>query len=200
MTETHKQPRAVWRYGAEGESLILADGAALAVRRASPADAAALLRFYDALSPRSRYQRFFAPLAILTVERARAFSQLDRVGGYALVALDPAPPRAIVAVVSYGREAGAARAEYAAAVADAWQGRGVGLALTRRLVAAARARGVARLTAAVLPENAQMRGVLAALGLATVGRWEGGVVRFELDLGLASPESGAAGERPHRAA
>ena len=43
-------------------------------------------------------------------------------------------------------------------------------------------RGVRRLTAAVLPENARMRGVFAALGLATGGGWEGGFVRIDLDL------------------
>ncbi len=182
MTMKDERSRAASPDDAENESLTLTDGGKLVVRRARPADAAALQRFYDGLSAQSRYQRFFGSLTVLTAERARAFTQLDSAESSALIALDPARSGAIVAVVGYGRETGVDHAEYAAAVADDWQGRGVGLALTRRLIAVARGRGVRRLTAAVLPENARMRGVFAALGLATGGGWEGGFVRIDLDL------------------
>ncbi len=188
MRETNAHSRVALSGDAENESLTLVGGAMLVVRRARPADAVALQRFYDGLSSQSRYQRFFGSLTVLTAERARAFTQLDSADGFALIALDPARPGAIVAVVSYGRETGADRAEYAAAVADDWQRRGVGLALTRRLIAVARARGVRRLTAAVLPENARMRGVLAALGLTMGGGWEDGFVRIDLDLASVGPD------------
>lgn len=155
----------------------------LHVRPAQQADARALQRFYDGLSAGSRYQRFFGFLIVLTEERARAFTQLDSADGLALIALDPVDPERIVGVVGYGREAGAERADYAAAVADDWQGRGLGLALTRRLVAAARRRGIQQLSAAMLPQNARMRGVFDALGLAMRGEWEDGFVRIDLYLG-----------------
>src|SRR3712207_7911837 len=51
---------------------------------------------------------------------------------FALVALDPERPEEIIAVVSFDREGTTDRAEYAAAVEDRWQGKGLGLALTRQ--------------------------------------------------------------------
>jgi RimJ/RimL family protein N-acetyltransferase len=183
VNEMITQPCFVLSSDGEEGSLTLADGSMLHVRPAQQADARALQHFYDGLSAGSRYQRFFGFLIVLTEERARAFTQLDSADGLALIALDPADPERIVAVVGYGREAGAERADYAAAVADDWQGRGLGLALTRRLVAAARRRGVRQLTAAMLPQNARMRGVFDALGLAMRGEWEDGFVRIDLYLG-----------------
>jgi GNAT superfamily N-acetyltransferase len=47
-------------------------------------------------------------------------------------------------------------------VADAWQGRGVGSALTRALVTRARARGVASATMDVLHGNRQVLAMIAA--------------------------------------
>src|SRR3712207_9223242 len=72
---------------------------------------------------------------------------------FALVALDPERPEEIIAVVSFDREGSTNRAEYAAAVADSWQGRGLGLALTRRLIEAALKRGIRVFTGVVLPEK-----------------------------------------------
>src|SRR3712207_7766276 len=75
---------------------------------------------------------------------------------FALVALDPERPKEIIAVVSFDREGTTDRAEYAAAVEDRWQGKGLGLALTRRLIEAALKRGIRVFTGVVLPENAQI--------------------------------------------
>jgi GNAT superfamily N-acetyltransferase len=47
-------------------------------------------------------------------------------------------------------------------VADAWQGQGVGSALTRALITRARARGVASATMDVLPGNRQVIAMIAA--------------------------------------
>jgi acetyltransferase len=181
-----ERPDAAPPFVPDDDFLRLADGSALPVRTAQPMDAAALRRFSDGLSARSRYQRFFGFLTVLTEEHARVFTHFDSADGLALIALDPARPGTIVAVAGYGREAGTDRAEYAAAVADDWQGRGVGCALTWRLIAAARRCGVRTFTAAVLPQSARMRGVFDALGLAMRGTWEDGFVRMEFDLESAN--------------
>jgi acetyltransferase len=171
--------------------LTLADGSTLPVRRARDTDAAALQQFYDGLSAQSRYQRFFGFLNVLTGERARAFTQLDSADGFALIVLDPAEPTTIVAVASYGSDPGADRADFAVAVADDWQGRGVGPALIRRLTAAARCHGVRQFSAAVLPQNARMRRILDALGMAMHVRWEDGFIRIDLDLTSVEPATQA---------
>jgi acetyltransferase len=186
MNKSNAHPRFV-SFADMRQLLILEDGSTLPVRRAGDTDAAALQRFYDGLSAQSRYQRFFGFLTVHTGKRALAFTQLDSANGFALIALDPAEPTTIVAVASYGRESGADRADFAVAVTDDWQGRGVGPALIRRLIAAARCRGVRQFSAAVLPQNARMRRTLDALGMAMRVRWEDGLIRIELDLTSAEP-------------
>jgi RimJ/RimL family protein N-acetyltransferase len=55
--------------------------------------------------------------------------------------------------------------------------------LLQELAAIARARGIARFEAFVLPENASMLGVFERSGLALKRQREDGVVRLTLELG-----------------
>jgi RimJ/RimL family protein N-acetyltransferase len=154
-----------------------------------PDDAAALRRFHRGLSDRTVYQRFFAPLPELSEAQAHYFTHVDGERRVALVALDPKHPGDIVAVVRFDRDPGTDRAEYAAVVADRWQGRGLGLGMTRRLIDAARRRGVHTLYALVLPGNARMFNLLRDLGLPERMRFEDGAERVEVTL---TTEPGAA--------
>ena len=56
---------------------------------------------------------------------------------------------------------GARTADVGVAVADAWQGLGVGSALMRALITGARARGVTSLTMDVLPGNRRVLAIIA---------------------------------------
>lgn len=122
----------------EHRTLILEDGTISPVRTIRPGDASALQRFHGQLSERSIYLRFFGSMRELTDEKARYFAHTDSIDHFALVALDPDEPDEIVAVARYDREAGNDRAEYVALVEDPWQGRGVNIGLTYRLVDTAR--------------------------------------------------------------
>jgi RimJ/RimL family protein N-acetyltransferase len=166
----------------ERGGVVLADGTGVSVRPIRPTDVEALRRFHRRLSDRSICQRFFAPMPELSEAQACYFAQVDGQQRYALVALDPDRPGELVAVVRFDREPGTDRAEYAAVVADPWQGRGLGRAMTQRLIAAARRRGVRRLCAFVLPGNARMLGLLRDLGLPERIRFADGVDRVEVDL------------------
>jgi ribosomal protein S18 acetylase RimI-like enzyme len=84
--------------------------------------------------------------------------------------------------VSFDREGTTERAEYAAEVEDRWQGRGLGLALTRRLIEVARKSGVSTFTGIVLPENTGMLHLLRNLGLPERLRYEDGIDYVEIDL------------------
>jgi len=167
---------------AEAGTLVLADGAVVPFRPIRPDDAAALQAFHAGLSVQSVYRRFFGVVPELTTERAHYFADLDGTNRFALVALDPAEPETIIAVVRYDREAATDQAEYAAVVTDHWQGRGLGTALTRRLIAAGRRRGIYHLFALVLPENDRMLHLFRDLHLPERARSERGSVRVELDL------------------
>jgi RimJ/RimL family protein N-acetyltransferase len=162
--------------------VTLLDGSAVRYRPIRPSDRVALQRFHDRLSDRSVYQRFFGPKPHLGDDQARYFTELDGIDRVALVALDPAEPGELIGVVRFDREPGTARAEYAAVVADRWQGRGLGLGLTRCLVEAARGRGIRSLYALVLPDNRRMLNLLRDLGLPERVRHEAGVELVEVRL------------------
>lgn len=115
-------------------------------------------------------------------EKARYFAHTDGFDHFALVALDPDEPDEITAVVRYDREAGSDRAEYAALVEDRWQGRGVGIGLTHRLVKAARDSEVRRLYALIMSENARMLRLLQSLDLPERERREGNTKYVEVEL------------------
>jgi RimJ/RimL family protein N-acetyltransferase len=162
--------------------LTLRDGTNVPVREIRAEDAAALQRLVDRSSERSIELRFFGPMKELSDEKARRFAEVDGKDRFALVALDPEDEDEIVAVVRYEREAGTDGAEYAALVEDRFQGRGLGIGLTRRLIEAARERGIKRLHALVMRENRRMLRLLRSLEFPERQRWENGLEHVEIEL------------------
>ncbi len=157
---------AIHPYPVELETeLTLKSGANLRVRPIRPEDAAMEQAFVAALSDRSRYMRFMQHLPGLTPQMLERFTQVDYDRELALVALDEtADPEAIVAVARYVANWDRESAEFAIVVADDWQGRGLGFALMRMLIACARKRGFRRLVGSVLTINASMIGLMKSLG------------------------------------
>jgi GNAT superfamily N-acetyltransferase len=163
-------------------SVELLDGTSVAYHAIAPDNASALQRFHHRLSERSIYLRFFAAKPELSDREAGYFTNVDGINRFALVAVDPERPQEIIAVVSFDREGTSERAEYAAEVEDRWQGRGLGLTLTRRLIEAALKRDVRSFTGIVLPENTRMLHMLRDLGLPERLRYEDGTDYVEIDL------------------
>ena len=166
----------------ESGSVELLDGTSVAYHAIAPDNASALQRFHHRLSERSIYLRFFAAKPELSDREAGYFTNVDGINRFALVAVDPERPQEIIAVVSFDREGTTERAEYAAEVEDRWQGRGLGLALTRRLIEAALKRGIRGLNGVVLFENARMLNLLRDLGLPERLRYENGIEYIEIEL------------------
>lgn len=166
----------------ESGTITLPDGTEVPYRPIAPADQIALQHFHTRLSDRSIHQRFFGPRPWLSDEMAHYFTHLDGIDRFALISLDPTAPEEITAVVRFDREPGTDRAEYAAVVADHWQGHGLGLALTHRLIAAARRRGVRSFYALVLPENRRMLNLLRDLNLPEHIHHQDGVERIDVTL------------------
>jgi RimJ/RimL family protein N-acetyltransferase len=162
--------------------LVLRDGVSVPVREIRPEDAPALQRLVGRSSERSIELRFFGPMKELSEEKARRFAEVDGKDRFALVALDPEDEGEIVAVVRYEREGDTDGAEYAALVEDRFQGRGIGIGLTRRLIEAAQERGIRRLHALVLRENSRMLRLLRSLEFPERERWENGLEHIEIDL------------------
>jgi len=160
----------------------LSDGRVVDIDPISPRDFTAERAFVSALSLSSRYRRFHFGLRELSPEQAHAMTELDPQHEVAFVARpastgDDAP---IVADARYVLRADSADAEFAIAVADDWQGAGLGRELLQRLAAHARSHGVTRLFGDVLWGNNPMLALVRKLG-GRIGRSGGDatVVRAE---------------------
>src|ERR687889_618406 len=162
--------------------LTLRDGVCVPVREIRAEDSQALRRLVGRSSERSIELRFFGPMLELSDEKARRFAEVDGKDRFALVALDPEDEGEIVAVVRYERERGTDGAEYAALVEDRFQGRGLGIGMTRCLIEAAKERSIGRLHALVLRENGRMLRLLRSLEFPERERWENGLEHIEIDL------------------
>ena len=161
--------------------LTLADGAALVVRPLERSDRAVLERAVAQLSDTSRYLRFAAPKPRLTKAELDHLVNVDHHGHEALLAYDAVTGEG-VAVARYVAVRGeASAAEIAVTVMDAWQGRGVGTALTAMLLERARAEGLRKLRAVTLGENRRAQQMLRRGGFTAVTA-SGGLVEFELEL------------------
>lgn len=166
------------------DRLVLADGRSVAVRVAGAGDRDRVAELIAGLSPRSRALRFGAGRRGLLPHEAAAMAAPPGPEGLGLVALaGPGPDRA-VALARYDRRAGAPEAELSVAVADAWQGIGVGTGLVERLLARAGADGLDALWALVMPQNRAMLGVLRGLGCDIEERLRPGEVIVRLPTGV----------------
>ena len=142
----------------------LSDGSEVEIRPLTPGDKAGLAAGFERLSELSRYRRFLSPTSHLSARQLAYLTDVDHHDHEALVAIDPSSHDGL-AVARYVRSAeNPGEAEFAVAVADDWQRRGLGTALLRQLAARARAEGITRFTGFVLEDNQPMRGLLQSLG------------------------------------
>ena len=167
----------------EARELTLSDGVVVPVRTIHPDDAPTLQRLHSRLSEQSIRSRFFGSMKKLSDQQAKYFAHVDGINRYALIALDPENQEEIIAVVRFSR-AGKTdnKAEYAAVVEDDWQGRGVGLGLTRQLIYEARDRGIRALYGLVMPENQGMLKLLRSLNLPERESRSEGIKYVEVEL------------------
>ncbi|HEY7966759.1 MAG TPA: GNAT family N-acetyltransferase [Solirubrobacteraceae bacterium] len=146
---------------AGGTDVALRDGGTVRVRPVRAADEAGLLAFLEELSDRSRLLRFFSAGSNLRGE-AHLFAQADGQRRHALVAL-AGPQQRIVGHGMYVA-AGTGKAETAFAIADAYQGRGLGTILLAHLAAHARAAGIETFVAITRSDNRRMLDVFRESG------------------------------------
>jgi RimJ/RimL family protein N-acetyltransferase len=136
------------------------DDMTLEVRPIELDDVERLSRLFDRLSPTSVYHRFFSPIHKPPRSALLWLASVDHQRREALVALDGDE---IVAVARYDGRPGTGQAEVALTVEDAWQHRGVGKRLARRLAAQAVDHGYDHFVASVLPDNHAALGLIRKL-------------------------------------
>ena len=160
----------------------LSDGSEVEIRPITPDDRAGLTAGFERLSELSRYRRFLSPTSHLSARQLAYLTDVDHHDHEALVAIDPSS-RDGLAVARYVRSAqNPGEAEFAVAVADDWQRRGLGTALLRQLAARARAEGITRFTGFVLEDNQPMRGLLQSLGEVQQRDTQDGTLEVWLDI------------------
>jgi ribosomal protein S18 acetylase RimI-like enzyme len=162
------------------EEHVLGDGQVIVLRYIQPADAAELRRAFLALSPETRYRRFFGAITDLDDVTLRYLTSVDGKNHVAIVAtsdsLDLKTERGI-GVARFVRSASQPRtAEAAVTVVDDMQRRGIGTHLTTALARAARERGIDDFRCEILESNTVVVRALAEAGATVVEQGSGVVV------------------------
>jgi RimJ/RimL family protein N-acetyltransferase len=134
------------------EQVAVKDGLTVLVRPLRPEDKALISQAFEALSPETRYRRFFAPLQSLSSQDLRYLTEVDHRDHEALAAVNPENGM-IIGVARFVRSEDPEEAEVAVVVGDPWQEHGVATALLERLVERAREEGIERFVALVMSDN-----------------------------------------------
>ncbi len=158
--------------------VVLRDGSTMRLRPPVRDDAGAVLAFFRKLSDRSLYLRFHGHL---DVEERVVEPMLDP-DWHERGSLIGTHGSEVVALAQYVRLRDRRSAEAAFAVADAYQGRGIGSRLLEELARAASGSGIEQFVAEVMPDNAQMLRVFSDAGFAQARSLESGVVEVRLEL------------------
>jgi len=182
---------------------LLRDGSSVHIRAIRPTDQPQLLRLFEELSARSVYFRFFQTKTRLTDNELRYFTDLDFIHHIGLVAtLWEGREEHLLAVgrcICPATENPPRRAEVAFAVADAYQGRGLGTLLLEHLADLARERGITEFEADVLGENNRMLQVFAASGFEVKRVLSGGIFHVTFPTEATDRSRSVQAEREHQA-
>jgi GNAT superfamily N-acetyltransferase len=165
------------RTPAPDRTLQLHDGSEVRLRWAVPSDGPLIATLHARCSPASRRSRYLSPAPRL---HPRELSALVETGLLAVTTdggsavgignLDPAP------------DACPGTARVAVLVEDAWQGRGLGTALLRRIAELAAERGVAELVGSARPDDVGITRLLRRAGLRPEATIAGTEVRLRAPL------------------
>jgi RimJ/RimL family protein N-acetyltransferase len=130
------------------------DGTQVLIRPIRATDKALLARGLSLLSPASIHARFLSPKPRFSSAELSYLTEVDGLDHVALVAVDAREPTHLIGVARFVRDCEHPDAAEAAVVlGDLWQGMGLGRTLGLALAEEARARGIRRFTATMLPSN-----------------------------------------------
>lgn len=142
----------------------LRDGRTIEIRALRPDDQDDMLAAVDRTSVESLQRQFFVPKRGFSDKEVSFFMNVDFANHVALVAQIDEDGRPVIAGGGRYIVTQPGQAELAFVVVDAYQGKGIGKALMRHLLAIAREEGLKELTAEVLPGNAAMLKVFGGFG------------------------------------
>ncbi|MGC4869975.1 GNAT family N-acetyltransferase [Micromonospora sp. DT53] len=173
----------VARRAAEQVTLVLPDGAEVAVRPASAHDLSGVVELHEACAPRSRQRRYLGGTALPQPARLRRLLEPSR--GLTLLATTTGSDESVVAMANLLGEGD--EAEVALLVRDDWQRRGLGSALLRRLVRHADRAGYSALVLHVQASNDPMLRTVHRLGQPATAVRDGGLLTLTVPLAVSAP-------------
>jgi GNAT superfamily N-acetyltransferase len=160
--------------------LLLHDGSEVLLRDAGPSDAPLVAALHARCSPESRRARFLSPTPRLDPAQLRSLVGPD--GGRAVLALTTDGGSAIgLADLRVGDPA-PATASFGVLVEDAWQHRGLGTALVRRIAETAVEHGVGELRGTVPEDKRSITQLLRRAGLHPTAVPADGALRLTIPL------------------
>jgi len=140
-------------------------GQAISIRPMRPEDLDIETEFVAAWSAETRYNRLFSAGSYTSPERLKKITRIDYARDMALIATLMLEDREVqIGVARYVLREDGKSCEFALAVADAWQHRGIGRALMLNLVDSAAAAGIETMLGDVLSSNAPMLHFMRSLG------------------------------------
>jgi acyl-CoA synthetase (NDP forming)/RimJ/RimL family protein N-acetyltransferase len=173
--------------------VVLRDGKTAHIRPIRPEDAELLVQFYERVSDRSKYYRFFSPMPTLSERDIVRFTHVDH---HQRVAFVLTLQGQMIAVGRYD-VVQPGEAEVAFLVEDQHQGRGIAQILLEHLAQAARERGIERFTADVLPDNQRMIQTFRDAGYRVASAYDEGVLQLEFPIDPTDTAIGMMQGREH---
>ncbi len=166
------------------------DGEAIVVRPARVADHEALQDFFYGLSDKTVYRRFMQHKRRHPHAEIQALVDQDYESSIALVATPAERPDEIVAMARYDLDPATRLADIAFVVADAWQGKGLGTFLMRRMAEVGRSRDIAGFSADVLATNLDMLEIFNRSGMQVHADLDGSEYHVTLTFPQGEPAGG----------
>ena len=167
------------------EAIVLRDGSRLTIRPIRPDDAPRLQALHARLSPDSIYFRFLGWHPALSEQEAERFANLDYDTRMAFVAVNEENGEEnIVAVARYAAclPDHPDEADAAIVVEDRFQNLGLGTLLLDRLLAYARAHGIAAFLADINPENERMLHFIRRSGFPASSKLAEGALEIRIGI------------------
>lgn len=136
---------------------VLNDGTHVTVRPIHPEDIELERRFIEALSPTSRRFRFLETMRAPSAALLKQMTVINPSTDAAYVALLGTGAQATeIGVARFSAQADGQDCEFAVTVSDAWQNKGLGTLLMRRLIEVAKTRGIKTLHSSDAADNTRM--------------------------------------------
>jgi acetyltransferase len=168
-TPTPAPPTTSWALGLDHS---------VTVRPIQPEDADLEVEFIRCLSSDSIYNRVFSNSLALTPEWLDRLTRIDFTRDMAIIATVTLEGRETqIGVARYARLANGTSCEFAIAVADEWQGCGIGVRLLRELIAIAARSGIEEIVGDVLSTNSTMLALVRRVGMSVHPHPEGATLR-----------------------